>query len=154
MEKVTLAQNFALMLEMIKAKGFSTSEVKQFLQERNDEVLNNFGEGIPSWETMIDFYHQHKMKIHQALVDGYKINFLTKGALKSLLSIKFGIKEGKDYSDNGVSLDPVKIGKLDLQLLSEMISSNWTIVKLRESSDNPDVSIIKIELTYKPVTNR
>ncbi|MDF2856299.1 MAG: hypothetical protein K0Q87_2150 [Neobacillus sp.] len=144
MEKVKLALNYALMLEMIKAKGLDQQAIITLLNEGEEADFENFGEGIPTWKTLIDYYRINKNKFHLALKEGYEITFLTKGALKSLLRIKFGMKEGEDFIDTGEFLDQVKITNEDLDALQGVISKNWTIVKEEG---------IKIELTYKPVFN-
>ena len=143
MEKVKLAQNYALMLEMMKAKGFNNTTIVALLNERNIEILESIGEGIPSWEAMLEFYHQNSTKCHQALKYGYEITFLTKGSLKSLLSIKFGLKEGEDFQDMGEYLDQINITADQVQELEEIIPKNWTIV-------DSDSDWLKIKLTYKP----
>ncbi|MCM2531223.1 hypothetical protein NDK43_00665 [Neobacillus pocheonensis] len=149
-EKVKLALNYALMLEMMKAKGFNNPTIVALLNEGNEEILESIGEGIPSWKTMLDFYHNNKTQFHQALRKGYEITFLTKGALKSLLSIKFEMKEGEDFVDTGEFLNQVKITGENLQALQEIISKNWTIVSLEVDSEH-DIHLLKIELTFKPL---
>jgi hypothetical protein len=152
MEKVKLPLNYALMLEMMKAKEFSGSTIVALLNEGNEELLESMGEGIPSWKTLVDYYHQNKAKLHQAIKEGYEITFLTKGTLKSLLSIKFAMNEGEDFVDTGEFLDEVKITTDNLEILREVISKNWTIVTLGRNMDE-DTYRIKIELTHKPVFN-
>jgi hypothetical protein len=142
MEKVKLALNYALMLEMIKAKGFDNTSIIALLNEGDEEVFESIGEGIPTWKTLIDYYHINKDKCQRALKEGYEITFLTKGALKSLLRIKFGMKEGVDFIDTGEFLDQVNLTNENLEALKGVISKNWTIVQ---------EETIKIELTYKPV---
>ena len=149
MEKVKLALNYALMLEMIKAKEFSGPTIVALLNEGNEELLESIGEGIPSWKTLVDYYHSNKEKFHLALKHGYEIGFLTKGALKSLLSIKFGMKEGEDFLDTGEYLKGVKMTGNHLQELRDTIATNWTIVPKEENTEI-DIHIIDIELTYKP----
>lgn len=140
------------MLEMMKAKEFSGSTIVALLNEGNEELLESMGEGIPSWKTLVGYYHQNKAKLHQAIKEGYEITFLTKGTLKSLLSIKFEMNEGEDFVDTGESLDEVKISTDNLQMLREVISKNWTIVMLDGNMDE-DTCRVKIELTHKPVFN-
>lgn len=152
MEKVKLALNYALMIEMIKAKGYQSNEVIDFLEEGNEPFLESLGEGIPTWKTMIEFYQQNKEKCQQAITEGYQITFLTKGALKSLLSIKFNMKEGQDFVDTGEFLDQVKITDENLQALKDIISKNWKIIMQEKSSDQ-GFNKINIELTHKPVFN-
>lgn len=149
MEKIKLALNHALMLEMIRAKGFSNPTIVALLSKKNVELLESIGEGIPSWTTLVDYYHMNQDKFHMALREGYEISFLTKGALKSLLAIKFEMKEGVDFVDTGEFLDKVKFSSDNLQALREVISKNWSIVVLEEDSEQ-DRIVVKIELTYKP----
>lgn len=145
MGKSKLALNYALMLEMLRANGFSGQEIINLLEEGDAKFLERFGEGIPSWKVMVDYYVNNREKCRDALTIGYEISFLTKGALKSLLSIKFGLKESVDFIDTGEFLDQVKITDENLQALQEMISMNWTIVPLENNH------MYKIELTYKPM---
>ena len=152
MEKVKLALNYALMIEMLKAKEFSGPTIVALLNEGNEELLDSIGEGIPSWKTLVDYYHQNKAKFHQAIKEGYEITFLTKGALKSLLSIKFSMNEGEDFVDTGEFLDEVKITSDNLKVLRDVISKNWTIVML-DGNIEQDTYRVKIELTHKPVFN-
>jgi hypothetical protein len=151
-EKVKLALNYALMLEMMKAKGCSNATIVALLNEGNEEILESNGEGIPTWKTLVDYYHLNKDKCYQAITEGYEITFLTKGALKSLLSIKFGMKEGEDFIDTGKFLDEVKITIENLEALRGVIAKNWTIV-LEDERIAQDIYMIKIELTHKPVFN-
>jgi hypothetical protein len=152
MEKVKLALNYALMLEMLKAKEFSGPTIVALLNEGNEDLLESIGEGIPSWRTLVDYYHLNKAIFHRAIKEGYEITFLTKGALKTLLSIKFEMNEGEDFVDTGEFLDEVNITSDNLQILSEVISKNWTIVILDEDIEQ-DTCRVKIELTHKPVFN-
>ncbi|WP_066258456.1 hypothetical protein [Neobacillus drentensis] len=149
MEKVKLALNYALMLEMMKAKGFNNSTIVALLNKGDEELLESIGEGIPTWKAMVDYYNGNKVKCHQAIKSGYEFSFLTKGALKSLLSIKFGMKEGEDFVDTGEFLNTVKMTGENLQTLREMISKNWTIV-LQDEDKEQDMYLLKIELTFKP----
>ena len=149
MEKVKLALNYALMLEMMKAKGFDQSTILALLNEGNEEILESIGEGIPSWKAMVDYYHENKEKCHQAIISGYEFSFMTKGSLKSLLAIKFGMNEGEDFVDTGEFLDTVRMTSENLQVLRDMIAKNWTIL-LQEEDNEQDIHLLKIELTYKP----
>ncbi|MGG3468144.1 hypothetical protein ABES02_11760 [Neobacillus pocheonensis] len=152
MEKVKLALNYALMLEMMKAKGYNNPTIAALLSEGKEELLESIGEGIPSWKAMVDYYRLNKDKCHQALHEGYEFSFLTKGALKSLLTIKFAMKEGEDFVDTGEFLDAVKMTANNLYVLKEMIAKNWTII-LQEENIGEDLHLLKIELTHKPNFN-
>ena len=75
MEKVKLALNYALMLEMMKAKGFNNSTIVALLNEGDEEILESIGEGIPTWKTLGRLLSLDKAKCHQALKKDMKLLF-------------------------------------------------------------------------------
>jgi len=125
MEKIAL--NYALMLEIIRESGRSNDEIIELLDQENSELFDVFGDGIPEWQTLIDYYHKNKEIIKNALYEEYEITFLTKGALKSLLRIKYGLAEGTDFQDNGEVLDNVKLSSEQLHSLQTIIAKNWIV---------------------------
>ncbi|MBS4205215.1 hypothetical protein [Lederbergia citrea] len=141
MEKVKLALNYALMIEMACKYGYGDLEFLQLLENREVHKLQEIGEGIPDWETLIDYYHDHREKIEEAIQTGYQITFLTKGALKSLLKIKFSLVENQHFLDAGDYLDEVDLSNEALEELRGMLAENWTIVDNAKSN-------VSIELTY------
>ncbi|MHA6261481.1 hypothetical protein ACXYMX_16595 [Sporosarcina sp. CAU 1771] len=142
---VKIALNHALMIETIRAKGRSNEEIIELLKEGKSENFSAFGNGIPDWDTFINYYNENKEKISKALLEKYEVTFLTKGALKSLLRIKYNLVEGTDFEDKGESLDEIKLSEEQLKSLQTIISKNWMIHKV--SPVDVDTSyVIKIEL--------
>jgi len=144
MEKIAL--NYALMLEIIRESGRSNDEIIELLDQENSELFDVFGDGIPEWQTLIDYYHKNKEIIKNALYEEYEITFLTKGALKSLLRIKYGLAEGTDFQDNGEVLDNVKLSSEQLHSLQTIIAKNWMIHEVDKTDQN--IHVVRIELTY------
>jgi hypothetical protein len=147
MTKETLALNHALMIEMIRKHGYSNGDLLALLEKGSSDEFAPFGEGIPDWQTLIDFYRMNTEKMTNAIQSGYRISFLTKGALKSLLGIKFDLQENADFEDSGVSVENLTLSTNQLNELQEVISCNWKII---EESQNEGMHHLKIELTYKP----
>lgn len=135
------------MIEMVRMHGVKNDEIKSLLEKGDSKELDAFGEGIPDWQTLIDYYQHHKNKVISVIHDQYQITFLTKGALKSLLSFKYGLRENEDFHDNGQGLDELKISSEALQSLKQRIAKNWTIIELSKTADH---HLVKIELTHKP----
>ncbi|MDZ5471401.1 hypothetical protein SM124_06535 [Bacillus sp. 31A1R] len=144
MEKAKLALNHAIMIEIIRKHGLSNEGILGLLEEGKIENFYQFGEGIPDWQTFIQFYENQKDRLVRAITHGYQITFLTKGALKSLLGIKFGVE---NFEDCGTYLDGIILSKTQLFELQGLISINWKIIE-KEVVD--EEHHIKIELT-KPV---
>lgn len=141
MEKIAL--NYALMIEMIRMHDVTNEEITSMLNSGDAKSLEKYGEGIPDWQTLIDFYVQNKEKISAVINDDYQITFLTKGALKSLLRFKYRLEENINFEDNGQGLVHLKISPDALHSLKQRIAKNWTILV-------DDKEQIKIELTHKP----
>ncbi|MDQ0268225.1 hypothetical protein [Cytobacillus purgationiresistens] len=144
MNREQLALNHALMIEMIRSKGVSNTEMMALLKKGDTEGFRVFGDGIPDWQTFIEYYHNHTNKVENAIMKGFKITFLTKGALKSLLRIKYGLHESVNFQDCGHYLDELQLSIPQYEELQHTISNNWTIV---EKSFNDPTYDLKIELT-------
>ncbi|HWJ79939.1 MAG TPA: hypothetical protein VNR61_17900 [Niallia sp.] len=141
---VRVALNYAIMLEQVKQKGYSKDVILQAFDRNNLSFFKKCGNGIPDWETLLNFYENNEEVIKGIIEDNYEITFLTKGTLKRLLLIKYGLLEGSDYEDEGEKLITLQLAKEDFSLFSSMLAKNWTIVVLEENRHNV---IFNIELT-------
>lgn len=149
MEKVKLALNIALMIEMIRAAGYSDDEMIAALKKGDHRLFEEIGEGIPDWETLIQYAKENWDKTEAAIRHGYKIIFLTFGALRSLLRIKFNLLQEEDYQMADKHLENVKITAKDLESLKSVIAKNWTIVETGYDTEK-ELKIVRIELTHQP----
>lgn len=145
---VKIALNYALMLEMIRESGRSNDEIIELLEQGNSGLFDELGEGIPDWQTLIDYYHKNKEVLTSALYEEYEITFLTKGALKSLLKIKYHLAEGADFQDNGEVLNNIKLSSEQIQSLRTIIAKNWTIHEINKM-DGQDNQLLRIELANR-----
>ncbi|WP_059172520.1 hypothetical protein [Bacillus sp. FJAT-27445] len=148
MQKERLALNHALMIEMVRSNGVQDSEILKMVENGNSTEFERFGEGIPDWQTLIDFYNNNPEKIRSAILKGYRITFLTKGALKSLLGIKFGLERDVEFRDGGFYLDQVKLSGNQLNELKEIISANWQVI---EEHQTDGMYELKIALVNPPI---
>lgn len=135
MTNVLIAFNHALMIERLREQGISNGDIIDLLNEGSPEEFKKYGDGLPDWETFISFYNTNPEKIESAIQLGYKITFLTKGTLKTMLKIKFGVIENNDYQDNGTTLDGFTISYPTFEELKEMLSMNW-IIKVKSEHEN------------------
>ena len=145
---IKIALNYALMLEIIRESGRSNDEIIELLDQENSQLFNVFGEGIPDWQTLIDYYKKNQEIIKGMLYKEYEITFLTKGALKSLLRIKYRLAENIDFQDNGEILDNIRISSEHLDSLRIVIAKNWTIHEINKE-EKKNLQTIRIELTNK-----
>ncbi|MCU9614861.1 hypothetical protein OEV98_15055 [Caldibacillus lycopersici] len=132
------------MIERIRMHGVSNEAMLKMLETADETVFSAYGEGIPDWQTLITFYENNQEKVKAMIQEGYQISFLTKGALKNLLRLKYCLLEQEDFDDCGDYLEIHQISEKDRQSLKQTIAKNWTII------EQPNSNMVKIELTYKP----
>lgn len=140
-----LALNHAIMIEMIRRSGTADFEMIHLLKNGNSKDFTPYGEGIPDWQTFIDFYRTHTEKLEKAIINGYTITFLTKNALKTLLKIKYDLVENVDYQDFDFYLDGLVLTKSQIEDLQNFISVNWKVIDKQSANEKHHV---KIELHY------
>ncbi|MCB5238274.1 hypothetical protein AB1L07_15635 [Niallia alba] len=133
---IRVALNFAIMLEQVKEKGFMEEEIIQALETDDFVFFENCGNGLPDWETLFSYYKENRAGVKAIISDDYEITFLTKGALKRLLLLKYQLVEGRDYEDRGEILGTITLSKESFQQFTKIVAKNWTFVVLEENIDN------------------
>lgn len=134
------------MIEMIRSKEVADLEIIELLKNADSKEFTPYGEGIPDWQTFIDFYRNHSEKVKNAILNGYTITFLTKNALKTLLNIKFNLEEGIDYLVFEYYFDGLILSPAQLEDLQNIISMNWKVIK-KDTRDQKQY--LRIELNYE-----
>jgi hypothetical protein len=134
------------MIEMIRSKEVADLEIIELLKNADSKEFTPYGEGIPDWQTFIDFYRNHSEKVKNAILNGYTITFLTKNALKTLLNIKFNLEEGIDYQVFEYYFDGLILSPAQLEDLQNIISMNWKVIK-KDTRDQKQY--LRIELNYE-----
>ena len=133
---IRVALNFAIMLEQVKEKGFMEEEIIQALETDDFVFFENCGNWLPDWETLFSYYKENREGVKAIISDDYEITFLTKGALKRLLLLKYQLVEGRDYEDRGEILGTITLSKESFQQFTKIVAKNWTFVVLEENIDN------------------
>ncbi|USK52723.1 hypothetical protein LIS82_13835 [Cytobacillus solani] len=146
MSREKIALNYALMIEMIRRSGTTDLKMIHLLKNGISKDFTPNGEGIPDWQTFIDFYRTHSERLEKAILNGYKITFLTKNALKRLLKIKYGLEENIDYQVFEDYLDGLVFTKSQFDDLQNTISINWKVIDKNSINEKHH---IKIELHYR-----
>lgn len=131
---VRVALNYAIMIEQVKQKGYRESDIIQALENKDMEFFEECGSGLPNWEALHTYYVNNEDAVRDLIAGDYEITFLTKGALKRLLNIKYSLMEGRDYEDRGEVLANITLEKSAFPFLSSVLAKNWTIVIVKQNS--------------------
>ncbi|KAB7668839.1 hypothetical protein [Bacillus sp. B1-b2] len=131
---VRVALNYAIMIEQVKQKGYKESEIINALKTQDMEFFEECGNGLPNWETLHSYYVKNEEAVRSLIAGDYEITFLTKGTLKRLLHIKYGLTEGKDFEDKGEVLVNLTLKKSKFSSLSSVLAKNWSIIIVKEDS--------------------
>ncbi|PGM49115.1 hypothetical protein [Bacillus sp. AFS053548] len=144
MSFVSIAINNAIMIESLRSAGVENIQLINAVREENFEFLNQFGNGFPDWDTLINLYKYNEENFSKIINDGYQIKFLTKGSLMTLLRYKFGIEIEKDYEDMGTAIQGIYLSEEAINLIKHTLSANWKLSTYVDEKDG--LKKVRIEL--------
>jgi hypothetical protein len=144
MNFVSIAINNAIMIESLRSAGVENIQLINAVKEENFEFLNQYGNGFPNWETLINLYKNNEENFNKIVNDGYQIKFLTKGSLMTLLRYKFGIEVEKDYEDIGTAIQGIHLSEEAINLIKHTLAANWSLSTYVDEKDG--LKKIRIEL--------
>ncbi|WP_163102493.1 hypothetical protein [Peribacillus alkalitolerans] len=150
MEKVRISVHVALLLETVKSNGLTNDEIMRLLEERDYSRFHEVLEGLSEWADLADYYHWNKDEFKKIVNDGYKIKFLTKGGLRTLLRVKYGLNPNEDYEDGVDYFHDVKLSTKELESLCDNLSLNWSVIELVNDESGYD-HVIRIHPTFKEI---
>ncbi|QKE73607.1 hypothetical protein HPK19_12685 [Arthrobacter citreus] len=144
MSYVGIAINNAIMIERLRNAGVENEQLINALKEENYEFLNEYGNGFPDWETLVNLYKKDKENFIKLVNEGYQIKFLTKGSLMTLLKYKFGIEVEKDYEDVGTAIQGIQLSNEAVSNIKNTLAANWKLSTYVDEIDG--ITKIRIEL--------
>ncbi|WP_088070961.1 hypothetical protein [Gottfriedia luciferensis] len=144
MGNVSIAINYAIMIERLRNAGVGNSQIIDALKEENYEFLNQFGKGMPDWETLINLYKKNEEDFNKIVNEGYQIKFLTKGSLMTLLRLKFDIEVETDYVDMGTAIEGIQLSNEAINIIKNTLAANWKLTTYVDEADQ--LSKVRIEL--------
>ncbi|MEH7400436.1 hypothetical protein V7148_05585 [Gottfriedia acidiceleris] len=144
MSFVSIAINNAIMIESLRSAGVENIQLINAVKEENFEFLNQYGNGFPNWETLINLYKNNEENFNKIVNDGYQIKFLTKGSLMTLLRYKFGIEVEKDYEDMGTAIQGIYLSEEAINLIKHTLAANWNLSTYVDEKDG--LKKVRIEL--------
>lgn len=144
MSQVRIAINYAIMIERLRNEGVENSQLMTILKEENYEFLNQFGKGMPDWETLVKLFKQNEEDFDRILNKGYHIKFLTKGSLMTLLRLKYGIEVEKDYVDKETAIEGIVLSQEAVNIIKNTLAPNWKLTTYVDEKDG--LSKVRIEL--------
>ncbi|UPM53559.1 hypothetical protein [Gottfriedia acidiceleris] len=144
MSFVSIAINNAIMIESLRSAGVENIQLINAVKEENFEFLNQYGNGFPDWETLINLYKNNVENFNKIINEGYQIKFLTKGSLMTLLRYKFGIEVEKDYEDMGTAIQGIYLSEEAINLIKHTLAANWNLSTYVDEKDG--LKKVRIEL--------
>lgn len=134
--KLTLME--AYMVESLRSKGMSIEEIITLVEQEDADRLKEI-EPRFDYSVLVKSAQMDLAAFRSALSDGYEVKFVTFNGLKSLLRIRFGKEEERDYSLMETGVQGLRLTPSELEQFKDMLSSNW-----RVTSDGSGA--IKVEL--------
>lgn len=129
---VIINQMLSLRIEMLFANGYSREDILNQLKEGTFAREQQIGDRVIDFTLLIDFAAEHWHECDQAIRDGYRVTFHTINGVKSLLAVKFGLQDERDYLDKGDHLDEIQLQADDVEWLKSVLAMNWRVVEKDE----------------------
>lgn len=132
-QRVKLSQWDALMLEGLRAYGWSDDELLQRVRERNlpeDHSIYEF-----DYQALAEFAAADPELFESAVKDGYIIKYNTLGGLRSWIAVAYGL-EPVVVRDPGQEMVIAELTEAQKERLESVISFGWAI---REDATKPGV---------------
>ncbi|MWV46333.1 hypothetical protein GRF59_22265 [Paenibacillus sp. HJL G12] len=132
-QRVKLSQWDALMLEGLRAYGWSNEELLQRVRERNlpeDHSMYEF-----DYQALAEFAAANPDLFESAVKDGYSIKYNTLGGLRSWIAVAYGL-EPVIVRDPGQEAVFAELTEAQKERLESIISFGWAI---HEEAGKPGV---------------
>ncbi|MCX7568926.1 hypothetical protein OS242_02985 [Tumebacillus sp. DT12] len=141
---VRINQMLSLRIEMLLANGFAKQDILTELKKGTFAREHQIGDRIVDFTLLIDFAADHWPECEKAVQDGYRVTFHTINGVKSLLAVKFGLQDERDYQDKGDHLDGIQLSDADVEWLQSVLAMNWRVVDQEEKGSDPKVVQIRL----------
>lgn len=141
---VRINQMLSLRIEMLLANGWTRQDMLTQLKKGTFAREQQVGDRVVDFTLLIDFAAEQWRECEQAVQDGYRVIFHTINGVKSLLAVKFGLQDERDYQDNGDHLDGIQLSNTDVEWLQSVLAMNWRVVEQDEKGADPKVVQIRL----------
>lgn len=131
---VSLSLMEACMVETLLKKGMDANTIVNHVHNGDVQILNDFDNTF-DYSYLIEENESNSEKLSSALNKSYKIKFVTKNGLKTLLQTKFGLEEKRDYNIVNSQFTLFSINQEQITTLENLLSSNWEIKTSGKTND-------------------
>ncbi|TJY42308.1 hypothetical protein E5161_09925 [Cohnella pontilimi] len=147
MTNTKLPQPYALRIEMIRAKGYSDQQMIELIERADADLLKEKVDAEVNWGAFLQFAGENTAAVRAAVLEGYRFSFITIGGIKSLLSIRFGKEEQRDYRFGGSWIDGLKLSASLYEKLRDLVPEHWRM--LVETGADTETVEVRIELAHE-----
>lgn len=144
---VKLPQPYAIRLEMLRAKGYSNTEMAEIVERNNEAELKELVDREVNWEGFITYSQDHLETLLSAIKEGYQFSFITFGGVQNLLAIKFNKVKGADYDTIESTFQNLTLSPEEFQSFRFLVPNHWEMSAIPFNSETGEelVSVL-IEL--------
>jgi hypothetical protein len=145
MATVRLTQPEALLLEILRSKGFADEDLLNRFKHGDIEEFQKIDDGKINFSALSQLAEQNWELFEAAVREGHTIKFSTINGIRNLLSIKFDQQADRDYINHEEYLDQVRLTEEQLSWLQNVISKNWSIQELPQTGNSAH-KVVRFEL--------
>jgi hypothetical protein len=145
-----LPQPYALRLEMLRAKGYSKTEMIEIAVGYNEAEFKELIHSEVDWKGFMTYRHEYKETLVSAIKDGYQFSFITFGGIKNLLAIRFNKLEDADYDIVESTFRNLTLSSEQFQLFRSLVPNHWKM-SLTPFISEAGEGIVKVHIELQHV---
>ncbi|MFD2760275.1 hypothetical protein [Lentibacillus juripiscarius] len=145
MEQNKISLMEAYMIETLRSNGISDDELLTQINRKDISPWKDLSTQF-DFSELIKLSEQDEEAFKSIIMDGYKIKFVTFKGLQNLLKLKFNMIQEKDYTLTDKGLTGLTMNDEQLNMLRQMLSSNWSIDETSTENSDHLSKELKVEL--------
>lgn len=130
--EIKLSQSTAIRLEQARGKGMPESDILKAIQAKDVAAFDAVSEEHYRYDTFFSYADEHGEKLEEALLNGYRITFNTRGGLGIWLEKAFNLQADKDFTVGEGIITGLQLTAAQAEVLEQRLAWNWVITDAKE----------------------
>ncbi|MDM5279260.1 hypothetical protein ACN9MH_07150 [Paenibacillus silvae] len=130
--EIKLSQNTAIRLEQARGKGMPEADILKAIQAKDVSAFDAVSEEHYRYDEFFNYADEHGEKLEEAVLNGYRITFNTRGGLGIWLEKTFRLKADQDFTVGEGIITGLQLTAAQAEVLKQRLAWNWVITDAKE----------------------
>ena len=132
--EVKLSQSTAIRVEHARINGMSDAAILEAIRTQNASGFDAVADDYYVYDEFLSYAAEHGERLEEAVKDGYRMTFNTRGGLGIWLEKAFGLKADQDFTVGEGIVTGLRLKPEQAEILARRLATNWIVA---ESVDVP-----------------